>query len=254
MPFLSAGGHRLEYEWIGPGPGDAPTLVFLHDGVGCVTTWRDFPRRLAEASGYGALVYSRAGHGRSESIPLPRSVRVMYEEAFVLGEVLAAAGVRDAILVGHSDGGSIALIHAGEGASGVRDLILIAPHVFVEEITIESIRAAGEAFERGDLRLRLERHHGGNVDTAFRGWNRVWLDPAFRSWNVEEYLPRIRVPILVIQGDADEYGTPAQVEAIAASSSGPVEVRMLAGCGHAPHREKPEETLEAALQFLGRRP
>ncbi len=254
MPFLTADGRRLEYEWIGPAPGAAPTLVFLHDGLGCVTTWRDFPARLAEASGHGALVYSRAGHGRSESIPLPRTVRFMYEEAFVLGEVLAEARVRDAILVGHSDGGSMALIHTGEGAARVNGLVLISPHVFVEDLTIASIRAAAEAYERGDLRRQLERHHGRNVDTAFWGWNRVWLDPAFRSWNIEEYLPRIRVPALVIQGGADEYGTRAQVDAITASCSGPVEVRLLAGCGHAPHREKPEAALSAALQFIRGRP
>jgi len=251
MPELIAGGRRLEYVWHGPGPAEAPTLVFLHEGLGSVSLWRDFPRRLAEATGCGALVYSRAGYGRSEPAPPPWSVRFMHEEAVVLEEVLDRASVREAVPVGHSDGGSIAIIHAGSETRGrVRALVLLAPHVFVEDLSLRSIAAAAEAFRHHELRRALERHHGDNVDGAFWGWNGVWLDPAFRSWNIEEFLPRILKPVLVIQGEDDPYGTLRQVDAIASGCAGSVERLVLADCGHAPHRDQPERTLEAAAAFL----
>ena len=252
MPHLLAAGQRLEYEWHGPGPEAAPTLVFLHEGLGSVGMWRDFPARLAEAAACGALVYSRGGHGHSDPVPLPRPLRFMHDEALlVLPEVLDAAEVRDAILVGHSDGGSIALIHAGSGKGArVRALLLGAPHVFCEEISVRSIEAAAEKYREGDLRRALERHHGANVDVAFWGWNDAWLDPGFRAWNIEEYLPGIRVPVLVIQGEDDEYGTLKQLDAIEAGCSGPVTRLVLPGCGHSPHREYPDRTLEAMVAFL----
>ena len=250
--FLRAGGRRLEYAWHGPPPDRAPTLVFLHEGLGCVSLWRDFPARLARATGCGALVYSRAGYGRSDPAPLPRPVRFMHEEGLrVLPEVLDAAGVRDAVLVGHSDGASIALVHAGSGAAGrVRALVLEAPHVFVEDVSVASIAAMGEAYRDTDLRARLARHHGENVDRAFYGWNGVWLDPEFRAWSIEEFLPRISVPVLVVQGEADEYGTPAQVEAVRRGAAGPVEAVILPGVGHSPHRDAPEATLAAMTRFV----
>lgn len=252
--FLRAGGRRLEYAWHGPPPEQAPTLVFLHEGLGCVSLWRDFPARLAEATGCGALVYSRAGYGRSDPAPLPRPVGFMHDEALrVLPEVLDAAGVRDAVLVGHSDGASIALVHAGSGRAGrVRALALEAPHVFVEDVSVESIARIGRAYRETGLRAKLARHHGANVDCAFLGWNGVWLDPEFRAWNIEEYLPRVAVPVLVVQGEADEYGTPAQVEAVRRGAGGPVETLLLPGVGHAPHRDAPEATLDAMAEFVGR--
>ncbi len=252
--FLHVGGRRLEYARHGPPPGEAPTLVFLHEGLGCVSLWRDFPARLAEATGCGALVYSRAGYGGSDPVPLPRPVRFMHDEGLrVLPGVLDAAGIRDAILVGHSDGASIALIHAGSGAAGrVRALVLEAPHVFVEDVSVRSIAAIGEVYRHTDLRAKLARHHGGNVDCAFHGWNGVWLDPEFRAWNIEEYLPRVAVPVLVLQGEADEYGTLAQVEAIRRQAGGHVETLMLPGVGHSPHRDAPDATLEAMARFVGR--
>lgn len=252
MPHLSAGGRRLEYEWHGPGPAAAPTLVFLHEGLGCVTTWRDFPARLAEATGWGALVYSRAGYGRSEPVPLPRPLCFMHDEALlVLPEVLEAAGVRETVLVGHSDGGSIALVYAGGAPStNVRGLLLEAPHVSCEDLSVRSIARAAERYREGDLRRALERHHGDNVDVAFWGWNRAWLDPDFRAWNIEEYLGLIRCPVLVIQGEDDEYGTLAHVDAIEAGCGGPVSRLVLPDCGHSPHRDQPDATLRAMADFV----
>jgi pimeloyl-ACP methyl ester carboxylesterase len=159
--------------------------------------------------------------------------------------------VRDAVLVGHSDGASIAVIHAGSGApTRVRGLALLAPHVFVEDVTVRSIEEAAARYEAGDLRRALERHHGANVDVAFQGWNRAWLDPAFRSWNLEEFLPGIRVPVLLVQGEDDEYGTLRQIDAIEARCGGPIRRLVLPDCGHAPHRDKPERTLTALTRFV----
>jgi pimeloyl-ACP methyl ester carboxylesterase len=251
--FLRAGGARLEIRWIGPAVEGTPALVFLHEGLGSVSLWKDFPDRLAAATGCGALIYSRAGYGKSDPAPLPRPIRFMHGEATILPEILKEAGIRDFILIGHSDGASISLIHAGSApAPGLRGLILEAPHVFTEPHGLASIARAKEAYETSNLREKLERHHGENVDIAFRGWNDVWLHPGFRAWNLEEYLPAIRVPILVLQGVDDEYGTWKQVEAIERQSGGPVETMALPDCGHSPHREQPERTLEAMAGFVRR--
>ncbi|HEY0038777.1 MAG TPA: alpha/beta hydrolase [Longimicrobium sp.] len=248
--FLTIGGLRLEYRWTGPGPDEAPTIVFLHEGLGSVSTWRDFPMHLAEATGCGALVYSRAGYGRSDPIELPRPVEFMHREAEVLGEVLRAANVRRAVLFGHSDGASIALIHAGSHPSDISaGLVLEAPHVFVEDVSVESIARIGEVYRSTDLRERLARHHQ-HVDVAFGGWNGVWLDPEFRAWNIEPLLPSIRLPALVIQGEADEYGTWAQVESIQRLSGGSVDALRTADCGHAPHVQHPDVVIAAAARFV----
>ena len=251
--FLEIDGVRLEARWIGPPPDEAPTLVFLHEGLGSTSLWRDFPDRLAVETGCGALIYSRVGYGKSDPVPLPRPVRFMHDEAVVLPRVLAAAGIRDHVLIGHSDGASISLIHAGsDPAPGLRGLILEAPHVFTEPHGLASIARMKEIYRDTDLRERLARHHGANVDVAFRGWNDVWLDPAFEAWNIEEYLPAIRVPVLILQGDDDEYGTWAQVEAIERQSGGPVESIAIPRCGHSPHREQPDVTLQAMREFVRR--
>ncbi|HEY0023180.1 MAG TPA: alpha/beta hydrolase [Longimicrobium sp.] len=249
--LLTIGGVRLECRWIGPGPDEAPTIVFLHEGLGSVSTWRGFPQALTEVTGCGALVYSRAGYGRSEPVVLPRPVEFMHREAEVLDEVLRAANVRRAVLFGHSDGASIALIHAGSHPSDiVAGLVLEAPHVFVEDVSVDSIAQIGDAYRSTDLRERLARHHQ-HVDVAFWGWNGVWLDPDFRAWNIEHLLPSIRVPALVIQGEADEYGTWAQVESIQRLSGGPVDVLRIADCGHAPHVQHPGLVMDAATRFIG---
>ena len=253
MAYLKIADKQLEYVWHGPGPAEAPTLVFLHEGLGCVAMWRDFPERVAGQTGCGALVYSRAGYGNSDQTDLPRPVGFMHDEALLtLPQVLDAFQIQTAILVGHSDGGSIALIHAG-GASDarVRGLILEAPHVFVEEIGLESIRAIAGQYRSGDLKQRLARYHGKNVDATFWGWNDVWLNPEFKSWNIEEYLPHIRVPILLIQGADDQYGTPEQIRKIEAGCPGRVRTVLLPDCGHSPHLDQPERTLAAMKEFVG---
>src|SRR3970282_2138087 len=188
---LVAGGQRLEFTLHVPGAADAPTIVFLHDGIGCAATWRDFPALLARKAGFGALVYSRAGYGASDPVALPRPLTYMHDEGIVaLPQGLDGAGVRHASLVGHSDGGSIALIHSSTPRAGprVRGLLLEAPHVFCEESTVHAIEQARDEYLRGGLRTRLERYHGGNVDCAFWGWNRALLGPRVRSWNIEDPL------------------------------------------------------------------
>ncbi|HEY7725907.1 MAG TPA: alpha/beta hydrolase [Anaeromyxobacteraceae bacterium] len=253
--FLEVGGARLEVRWIAPAAPGRPALVFLHEGLGCVALWRDFPDRLAAATGCGALVYSRAGYGASSPVPLPRPLRYMHDEGLeTLPRLLDAAGLEDVVLVGHSDGASIAIVHAGAADPGgrVRGLVLEAPHVFCEPLSVASIEKARAAYLGGDLRARLSRFHGENVDCAFWGWNRAWLDPGFLRWNIEEHLPGIRVPALVLQGRDDEYGTLAQVESVRARSGGPVQVLVLDRCGHSPHRDQPEATLAAAGAFVAR--
>jgi pimeloyl-ACP methyl ester carboxylesterase len=249
---LRAGDHQLEYVWIGPTPDQAPTIVFLHEGLGCIKIWGEFPKRVCEATGCGVLIYTRAGYGNSDPVPLPWPNTFMHTEATtVLPEVLERLHVREAILFGHSDGGSIALIHAGTSADGiVRGLILEAPHVFVEDLSIAGIRAAKEDYDHGKLRKTLEKYHGQNIDSAFRGWNDIWLNPTFRSWNIEEFLPNIKVPVLLIQGVDDEYGTLAQVKAIEQGIGGPIETMILENCGHDPHRDQTELVLARTKEFI----
>ena len=247
--YLTVNGRRLEARWHGPAPLKAPTLVFLHEGLGCVDMWRDFPIKLADAVGCGALIYSRLGYGRSEPCSLPRPVRFMHDEGLsVLPEVLAAAEIQECILIGHSDGGSIAIIYAGgTAAPPLRGLITEAAHVFCEEITLESIREAKEAYEKGDLHRKLTTYHGTNTRCAFWGWNGTWLHPDFTRWNLEGYLPAIRVPMLAIQGEDDAYGSRRQVEAIEKQAGAGAQVVMLPNCGHSPHRDQ-EDLVMAAMQ------
>lgn len=255
--FVTAAGHRLEYVWATPRVAGAPVLVFLHEGLGSAKLWRDFPARLGQATGCGTLVYSRYGYGASELLGVKRDVDYMHREATeALPELLAALDIERPILVGHSDGASIALIYAGEPDEDcprrpVGGLILEAPHVFVEDITIAGIEDAKVAYETSDLSQRLGRHHADG-DRTFRGWNDIWLDPRFRAWNIENCLAGVDVPVLVIQGDEDEYGTRAQVDAIAAQLSGPVEILMLPACRHSPHRDQADAVLSAMTDFIRR--
>jgi pimeloyl-ACP methyl ester carboxylesterase len=250
--YIEVDGNRLEIEWQGPTPDKALTLVFLHEGLGCAAMWRDFPAKLAEATGCGALVYSRLGYGRSDACSLPRPISFMHEEGLnVLPKFLDAAGINSCILIGHSDGGSISIVYAGgTPALPLKGLITEAAHVFCEELSVKSIRAAKARYLNGDLREKLARYHGDNVDCAFWGWNGAWLDPDFMQWNLEEFLPGIKVPILAIQGEEDQYGTPAQLEAIANHAGGETQAIMLPDCAHAPHVEQTEATLEAMRDFI----
>ena len=250
---LILGDVELEYRMVGPRPQAAPTIVLLHEGLGSAGLWRDFPERLAARTGFGVFAYSRQGYGASSACALPRPITYMHDEGReVLPRVLDAIGFERGALLGHSDGASIAIVHAGSHPEDARveALILLAPHVFAEPISIASIEAAKRAYETTDLRARLERHHGANVDCAFWGWNGAWLDPGFATWNLEEFLAPIRQRVLVIQGEGDQYGTAAQVEAIAAQVGGPVRRVMLADCGHAPFKEQPEATLAEVDRFL----
>ncbi len=249
---LHVGGRRLEAAWWGPLPDAAPTLVLLHEGLGCVDMWRDLPGKLAAATGYGVLVYSRLGYGRSDPCPLPRPLTYMHDEALeVLPALLATARVRDCVLVGHSDGGSIALVYAGgTKAPPLRGVVTLAGHVFCEELSVTSIAAAKDAYEHDGLRERLARYHGSNVDCAFWGWNRAWLEPEFMRWNLESYLPDIDVPVLAVQGIDDEYGTGAQVDAIVAGAG--AESLLLENCGHSPQRDREQATIEAVAGFVRR--
>ncbi|MBL0218186.1 MAG: alpha/beta hydrolase [Myxococcales bacterium] len=235
---LEIDGLEIEACWVGPPRDGGPDLVFLHEGLGSITQWHETPEQIATASGRPALVFARQGYGHSTPTSVPRPLHYMHDEAARLPAILAAAGITDPILIGHSDGASIAIIAAGEHRVAPRALVLIAPHVFVEDAALPSIAAAAAAYRTGNLRAKLARHHA-DVDGAFWGWNRAWLDPAFRAWNLEALLPEITAPTLILQGEDDEYGTTAQVFAIQRGLAGPVEIELVHGAGHAPFRDAP---------------
>lgn len=246
---LKVQGHNLEVQRIAGRKRHAPELVFLHEGLGSVSHWKKFPNEVAQATGCPVTVYSRYGSGRSDLLAEARSVTYMHEEALdALPELLAQLHIIDPILIGHSDGASIAIIYSGE-CNHVRGLVLLAPHVFVEDLSIASIAEAKVKFETTNLAEKLGRHHRDAART-FWGWNNIWLDPEFRRWNIEGYLPRITCPTLVIQGEEDQYGTMKQVEAIHRQVKGPVEVLRLKECRHSAHRDRPEATLRAIAKFV----
>ncbi len=247
---IAADGKRLEAIAYGPPPSDAPTIVMLHEGLGCVALWRDFPQKLAAATGWGVFAWSRAGYGGSERIDLPRPLDYMSREArFSLPAILDAIELERGVLLGHSDGASIAAIYAGEHADErIRGLVLMAPHLFTEEPGLASIAEARRAYETGDLRSKLAKYHA-DVDVAFRGWNDAWLDPGFKAWDIEDRVDRWRAPALVIQGADDQYGTLAQVQAIERRSPAPVTSLVLEACRHSPQIDQPEATLDAIARF-----
>jgi pimeloyl-ACP methyl ester carboxylesterase len=249
--FASIEGVRLEYVWHGPSPVHAPTIVFLHEGLGSVSQWGSFPGELCARLGCGGLVYSRCGHGRSDALTGPRTPGFMHDEAIiVLPRLLEVFEVRRPIVVGHSDGASIALIHAGSGAGDPFGLVLEAPHVFVEDVTITRITELRDLYRTGDLRTKLARHHGSNVDTLFQYWTDVWLGPEFRRWNIEAYLPDVHCPALVIQGKQDEYGTERQVTTLVDALGGRCEGIMLDHCGHSPHVDQHTTVCDIMARFV----
>lgn len=254
---LTVRGRRLEVQRIAGRTAQAPELIFLHEGLGSVSHWKDFPSSVVSVTGCPATIYSRYGSGNSDLLTAPRNVTYMHDEALqALPDLLEQLHIRDAILVGHSDGASIALIFTGaaqqhSSRAMIRGLVLLAPHVFVEDLSVASIAEAKVQFETTDLPAKLARHHRDATRT-FREWNNIWLHPDFRRWNIEEYLPHIRCPILAIQGLDDQYGTMAQVQAIARQSAGPVEILPLAECRHSPQRDQPDATLDAIARFVSK--
>lgn len=251
-PTLVADGHRLDYRRI-TGANERPPLVLLHEGLGCVGLWRDFPEQLAAATGCAVFLYSRRGYGGSDARALPWPLDYMQQEGRGLSRVLEAAEIDNCVLIGHSDGASIALVNAGAVRdSKVKAVVVLAPHVFAEIAGLASIRAARSAYVEGDLRERLARYHGANVDCAFYGWCDTWLHPDFARWNIEDCLSGIALPLLQIQGRADRYGSPAQLDAIARQVRGPVETHLLDDCNHAPQFERAAESLRLIGEFVGR--
>jgi len=251
MPYVRAAGRSLAYEWIGQGADGKPVLVFLHEGLGSIRQWRDFPEKVAAATDCRALVYDRYGYGQSDVLAEPRrTVRFMHDEALTaLPPLLKELKVENPILVGHSDGASIALIHAGAGQA-VRGVVAMAPHVFIEPTCLFSIQKATEAFEKTDLAQKLGRYHR-DARKTFYGWADVWLDPEFKGWDIrDDYLAGVRCPVLAIQGHDDEYGTMAQLDEIARRVAGRCELVKLEKCGHTPFRDQPEQVLSRVRSFI----
>jgi pimeloyl-ACP methyl ester carboxylesterase len=248
--LLRIGDSDLEYCMIGPSPDAAPTIVMLHEGLGSAGLWGDFPEKLQAATGAGVFVYSRAGYGASTPVQLPRPLDYMHVEALdVLPKLLEEIGFRRGILLGHSDGASIAAIYTGSHQDHrVQGIALIAPHFIVEDVSVKSIAGIKTAYETTSLKEKLARWHG-DVDNAFYGWNGAWLDPNFRDWDISDYLAYIRVPVAILQGADDQYGTMRQIEIAQEECYCPVDVTVIAGAGHSPHREAPEATLEAIAEF-----
>jgi len=248
--FLDLGDVRLEYRMAGPRPSDAPTLILLHEGLGSAGMWGDFPEKLAAVTGCGVFAWSRVGYGHSTPATLPLKLDFMHFEAQrILPRLLDAIGFRQGLLVGHSDGASIAAIYGGSVQDHrVRGLVLMAPHFIVEDVTINSIREIRRAFDTTDVRQRFQRWHG-DADATVRGWTDVWMKNDFRTWDIRDVLAYIRVPILIIQGEHDHYGTTRQIEIAHEECTCPVEVLMVPGIQHVPHREAPEPTLTAIAEF-----
>jgi pimeloyl-ACP methyl ester carboxylesterase len=255
VSYIHAAGHRLEYQLLHRAETSAsqrhstrPVLVFLHEGLGSVALWKSFPQQVVEATSCDALVYSRYGYGRSDRLNASRAVDYMHREALeTLPQVLKALSIEHPVLIGHSDGGSIALLYASHFPT--RGAVVMAPHVFVEDLTVESIAQAKVTFETTNLADKMRRYHE-DPEGTFWGWNDIWLDPAFRTWNIEAYLSRIDTPLLLIQGADDQYGTVAQIEAIAKQVCGPVQQLILPNCAHSPHVDQPDATVEAIGGFV----
>ena len=251
--FLTVANQNYEIQWHFAGGDKLPVLVFLHEGLGCVKMWKNFPEKLCKTTGCNGFVFSRLGYGGSDTCTLPWKINFMHKHALsVLPKILKTAGIREHILIGHSDGGSIALIYAGSPyAAMLQAVITEAAHVFCEPLTIKSIRDAKQSYQHGDLKEKLFRYHGKNTDTAFWGWNDAWLHPNFIHWNIQKYLKNIQVPVLALQGRNDQYGTLAQLNAIT-DGVRDCEVQLIANCGHAPHHEQPDVVLAHMTKFIKR--
>lgn len=257
--MLVVNDSRLECRWIGQAQSGQPVLVFLHEGLGSAAQWRDFPDRIAGALGLPALVYSRAGYGGSDPVSLPRPVDYLDREGCDhLPAVLDQAGIGKAILIGHSDGGTIALVAAGdEGRRQPSDprilgVVAMAPHSFVEDLCVEAIAKVTDIWRQTDMRQKLARYHGDNVDCAFHGWNDTWLRPEFKNWHIRQFLAAIRVPVLVIQGEDDEYASLEQVTIVRDLVPGGAQTLVLPQCGHSPQKDQPDQVAQAITAFVNR--
>ena len=255
MPFTripwKGGNADIEYNWIGADRSPFPTVVFLHEGLGSISMWRDFPQRFCDEHGFRGLVFSRYGYGQSTPRPLDAHLRpdYLHDQAHeALPALLSALGVERPWLFGHSDGGSIALLYGARFPEKVSGLVVMAPHIFVEDITIDGIRKARDAYLQTDLKSRLARHHR-DPESVFLGWNDGWLDPAFRAWNIEPELPKITCPVLAIQGEGDEYGTLEQIYGIERQAPH-ARALPIAQCGHSPHKDQPDAVIRAAGEFI----
>lgn len=256
---LEIGGHGLAARWLRPhcnhDPRTQPTLVFLHEGLGSIAQWRDFPETLARRTGLAAFCYDRLGHGRSPGLTEARTMAYLEHEACqVLPSLLSAAGITHPILIGHSDGGTIALLFAANFPTLPHAVVTEAAHVFLEPITLQGLQAAREAYLNSTLRPKLERFHGNKVDALFYGWNDTWLHPASCQWDISDSLATLRAPLLMIQGAEDAYGSPAQLQAATARVAGPAEVLLIPECGHSPHSQAPAIVLDRMASFLGKFP
>ncbi len=248
--------HQIETLSLDTGPSSRPVLVFLHEGLGTADSFKAVPETVGRQTRCPVFSYSRIGYGKSSGIALPRKINYLHTEALVLlPKVLSAARIDRYILIGHSDGGSIALIHgggrSGSGPAGLVGIITLAAHLFCEDVTRKGLREARAWYETGDLKPRLQRIHGRNTDTAFRGWNHTWLSPGFHHWNIEKYLPRIRVPVLGIQGVDDPYGSLAQLRALAAGTKN-CRTEAIEACGHIPHFDQPDIIVSMMTGFIGK--
>ncbi|PKO40908.1 MAG: alpha/beta hydrolase [Betaproteobacteria bacterium HGW-Betaproteobacteria-6] len=252
MKHINIHGLKLEYRDFASTVDGRPTLLLLHEGLGCIGMWRHFPEKLAAATGCRLIVWSRAGYGGSQAYPEPRTPRYMHREGEeMLPALIAGLGIERPLLIGHSDGGSIALIFAGAFPEVPLGIAAMAPHEFVEEVTLAGIREARAAWQTTDLPKRLARYHHEQTERVFLDWNDTWLSPAFRDWNIEACLPRIRCPVLAIQGEDDEYATMRQIDVIAERVPD-TQLVKLADCGHSPHRDQEDSVLAALTAFIGR--
>lgn len=252
--FLQLGSKKLEIQWHNKEIKDRPTLIFLHEGLGCIRMWKDFPEKLSRKAKCPALVFSRFGYGSSDPDPLPWKINFMHSQALkILPAIIQQTQIKNYILIGHSDGGSIGIIFSGspfvKGLKGLKGLITEAAHVFCEDITVNCIQQAKINYKQKNLKLLLEKYHKKNCDNAFYGWNDVWLNPRFIHWNIEKYLPKIKVPMLAIQGRQDQYGTIQQIKSIKNHVKN-VETALIDDCRHSPHLEQPEKTLKTMVQFI----
>jgi pimeloyl-ACP methyl ester carboxylesterase len=254
--YLQIGSKKIEVQWHKSHgvQKDVPVLIFLHEGLGCIRMWKDFPKALAAKTGCPALVFSRLGYGKSDPSPLPWKINFMHNQAIkVLPQIIQKAQIKKFILIGHSDGGSIGIIFSGspqlKDLKGLQGLITEAAHVFCEDMTVECIKQAKINYESNNLKQGLEKYHGSNTENAFRGWNDVWLNPQFMQWNIEKYLKKIRVPMLSLQGKDDQYGTKKQIISIKSHVKN-IKTYMVDHCRHSPHNDQPEIILKTMARFI----